>query len=684
MQNQTIQPQPASRSSSKSKQNFASKRSFAFGLIGLLTLVIAAYSYFDFDSTVEIPVMDLWRLIDKGPGENNPKAFAEVRSVINGKQVIIRYSQLSNVCIGPNAITGTVAREVIGPESLREKPNSVVNFRTSIYGLGNYSAGISELLLKRGFTNVRADDAPSIWADVVPMLIASLPILLIAVYVIRKQGGGSKIAKAFGRSKGKLIAQDEVKVTFRDVAGVDEALIELREVVSFLKSPGKYQSLGGRIPKGVLLVGPPGTGKTLLAKAIAGEASVPFFSLSGSDFVEMYAGVGAARVRDMFQQAKAKAPCIIFIDELDALGKARSSGSAGSHEEREQTLNAMLVEMDGFNANSGVIIMAATNRPETLDQALLRPGRFDRHVVVDRPDMHGREEILKVHVQRVRLDQLVSLTEIARMTAGFAGADLANLVNEAALLAARSNKLYVTMKEFTESVERITKGLEKRQYVLTEEEKKRLAFHECAHALAAYCVPDAEPINKVSIIPRAATTDSPSQRRSGDRFLLTQNELLAKIQVLLAGVASEELIFKNISTNGHNDLAYATEIARSMVMDFGMSRLGWLTYRDRRRQIYLADEGAVERNHSEQTAREIDEEIRYIITSALKCIRLLLERQKTTLVAWAGRLAEREVVSIEELLGTTDMPPPKGKPTSPCIPTFDVNSSATPGVGVSD
>ena len=402
--------------------------------------------------------------------------------------------------------------------------------------------------------------------------------------MLRKMGGAGS-AIAFGRSRGKLYAQEEMGVTFDDVAGVDEAVEELREVVDFLKMPEKYQVLGGRIPRGVLLVGPPGTGKTLLAKAVAGEAGVPFFSLSGSDFVEMFVGVGAARVRDMFEQAKAKAPCIVFIDELDALGKTRGTSLVGGHDEREQTLNALLVEMDGFTSNSGVIVMAATNRPETLDPALLasrtlrspRAGRSPRR---PRPRGHPRGP----HGSNVRLDPAVDLKEVARITSGFVGADLANLVNEAALLAARAGKPTVTMQEFNEGVDRVVAGLEKRQRVMHADEKRRVAYHESAHALVAASLPNTDPVHKVSIIPRGlAALGYTMHRPEGDRYLVTQSELESRIQCLLAGTVAEEMIFGDVSTGAENDLERATDIARSMVMDFGMSRLGRVTYRESRR-----------------------------------------------------------------------------------------------------
>ncbi len=436
------------------------------------------------------------------------------------------------------------------------------------------------------------------------------------------------------------------------MAGIDEAVEEVREIVDFLKHPDKYQRLGGRIPKGVLLVGPPGTGKTLLAKAIAGEAGVPFFSLSGSDFVEMFVGVGAARVRDMFQQATAKAPCIIFIDELDALGKSRAGNVPGSHDEREQTLNALLVEMDGFDANAGVIVMAATNRPETLDPALLRPGRFDRNVLVDRPDKQGREEILKVHVKSVKLGPNVELKQIASITPGFVGADLANLVNEAALLAARKGKNFVGQEEFNDGVERVTAGLEKKKRIMNEDEKRRVAYHEAGHALVACSLPDTDPVHKVSIIPRGiAALGYTMQRPEGDRYLMTQTELEANMQVLLAGTLTEELVFRDISTGAQNDLERVTAIARSMVMEYGMSRLGRVNYRESNRSPFLMGGGGdpFTRDYSENTAREIDQEVKRIIEESVQKTRLILSERRAALEAVTQRLIEIEVIDADEL-----------------------------------
>jgi cell division protease FtsH len=477
-------------------------------------------------------------------------------------------------------------------------------------------------------------------------------VTMLLIYIMLRRMGGASSPMAFGRSRGKMYAQEDLGIMFDDVAGIDEAVEEVREVVEFLRHPEKFQILGGRIPKGMLLVGPPGTGKTLLAKAIAGEAGVPFFSLSGSDFVEMFVGVGAARVRDMFQQAEAKAPCIIFIDELDALGKTRGSGMMGGHDEREQTLNALLVEMDGFGSNSGIIVMAATNRPETLDPALLRPGRFDRHVLVDRPDVRGREAILKVHVANVKLDSRVNLNDIAALTPGFVGADLANLVNEAALLAARKGKSSVGIEEFNEGVERVTAGLEKKMRVIQPDEKQRVAYHESGHALVAYSLPNTDPVHKVSIIPRGlAALGYTMQRPEDDRYLMTQSELEARIQVLLAGTVVEEMVYEDISTGAQNDLERVASMARSMVMEYGMSRLGRVSYRASNRSAFLAGGGEQpsDRNFSEQTSREIDMEVKRIVDESMEKVRSILQTRRAALEALTTRLMEKEVIDSAEL-----------------------------------
>jgi len=454
-----------------------------------------------------------------------------------------------------------------------------------------------------------------------------------------------------GRKKARVYMQDEVGVTFEDAAGVDEAKEELVEVIEFLESPEKFTRLGGKLPKGVLLVGPPGTGKTLLAKAVAGESGVPFFSMSGSEFVELFVGMGAARVRDLFAQAKEKAPCIIFIDELDALGKARGLGMTGGHDEREQTLNQLLVEMDGFDPNLGVILMAATNRPEILDPALLRPGRFDRHILVDRPDKKGREDILKVHLKGITVAKDLDVGTVAGMTPGFVGADLANLVNEATLLAVRRNKDKVGMAEFQEAVERIVAGLEKKNRLINPKERQIVAFHEVGHALVALSLPGTDPVRKISIIPRGvAALGYTLQVPTEDRFLMSKGELLNKIAVALGGRAAEEIHFKDISTGAHNDLARATDIARSMVKEYGMSiELGHI-YFEKDRQKQFPDFGLPRQNdYSEQTAQVIDTEIKAILDSQYEVVKGILTKHKKVLDQGAALVLKEETIDGERL-----------------------------------
>jgi cell division protease FtsH len=475
----------------------------------------------------------------------------------------------------------------------------------------------------------------------------------IWMFLMRRVGGGPTQALSFGRSKHKIFDRKELKTTFVDVAGVDEAKAELVEIVDFLKNPKKYQRLGGRIPKGVLLVGPPGTGKTLLARAVAGEADVPFFTLSGSEFVEMFVGVGAARVRDLFEQAKDKAPCIIFIDELDAIGKSRagSTGFVGGHDEREQTLNQLLAEMDGFDSSKGVILVAATNRPEVLDQALLRPGRFDRQVVVDKPDLRGREAILRLHARAVVLAPGVDLSVIAARTPGFAGADLANIVNEAALLAARKEKSAVEMADFEEAIDRVVAGLEKKSRVLSEKERDIVAHHEMGHALIATSVAHADPVHKVTIIPRGiAALGMTYQLPTEERFLMTRSELEDRIAVLLGGRVAEELVYGETSTGAHNDLERATEIARLMVTKYGMSeRLGLATFGEHM-PLFLKGTGiGGEREYSEETARTIDAEVRSILERTHDRVRGMLTTKKATLIAAAQELKRTETLEGERL-----------------------------------
>ena len=473
---------------------------------------------------------------------------------------------------------------------------------------------------------------------------------LIWRFAMKKMGPGMGVM-SFSKSKAKIFAESDTKVSFSDVAGIDEAKEELQEVVEFLSTPEKFQKLGGRIPKGVLLVGPPGTGKTLLARAVAGEAKVPFFSISGSEFVEMFVGVGAARVRDLFSQAAAQAPCIIFIDELDALGKARGMNVMGGHDEREQTLNQLLVEMDGFETNKGVIIMAATNRPEILDPALLRPGRFDRQVLVDRPDINGREAILKIHSKNVVLGPEVDLRKLAGRTPGFVGADLANIINEAALLAARNDKEMVELADFDEAIDRVVAGLQKKNRVMNVQEKEIVAFHESGHAIVAESVEHADPVHKISIIPRGiAALGYTQQQPTEDRYLMTRSELLDRLAVLLGGRVAEELVFKEISTGAQNDLQRATDIARSMVTEYGMSdRLGLVSYERARQSMFLPESFSPGKNYSEAKAAQIDEEVTRFIEEAHQRVRKILSERRTVLDDLAHLLSEKESVQGEEL-----------------------------------
>jgi cell division protease FtsH len=481
-----------------------------------------------------------------------------------------------------------------------------------------------------------------------------LPILLFLglwMFLFRRMGQAGQGLMAVGKSKARVYVEGETKVTFDDVAGVEEAEQELQEVIQFLKNPGKFQTLGGKIPKGVLLVGPPGTGKTLLAKAVAGEAKVPFLSLSGSAFVEMFVGVGAARVRDLFGQAEKLAPCIIFIDEIDALGRARGISPVGGVDEREQTLTQLLSEMDGFDTKKGVIIMAATNRPEILDPALLRPGRFDRHILVDRPDAKGREEIFRVHVRRLKLSSGVDLKVLASMTPGMVGADIANVANEAALLAARKNKESVEMADFEEAIERIIAGLEKKSRVLNKQERERVAYHECGHAIVASVLPHADPVKRVSIIPRGiAALGYTMQLPTEDRYLLTRSELVDRIAVMLGGRAAEEIVFNEISTGAKNDLDKATDIAANMVRSYGMSeKLGPLSY-DRGGPTFLNVPGMVrEKDYSEETARTIDAEVRAIVERAYANARAIIAERREALTKIAAVLLQKEVIEGEEL-----------------------------------
>jgi cell division protease FtsH len=484
-------------------------------------------------------------------------------------------------------------------------------------------------------------------------LLTWLPMILfigIWIFFMRQMQIGGNKALSFGKSRAKLLTEDKRKVTFKDVAGVDEAQEELQEIIEFLKDPQKFQKLGGKIPKGVLLVGAPGTGKTLLAKAVAGEANVPFLSISGSDFVEMFVGVGASRVRDLFEQGKKHAPCIIFVDEIDAVGRHRGAGLGGGHDEREQTLNQLLVEMDGFDTNEGVIMVAATNRPDVLDPALLRPGRFDRQVVVARPDIRGREGILKVHTRNIPLADNVDLTVVARGTPGFSGADLANLVNEGALLAARLNKPAVDMQDMEEAKDKVLMGKERRSVIITDEEKQVIAYHEAGHALVGKFMPQADPVHKVTIIPRGQALGVTQHLPVDEKYLNTKTFCLSEIAVLLGGRVAEELVLKDITNGALNDLEHATEIARKMVCEWGMSdKIGPLVYGKREEQIFLGRDIARHQDYSEATAVRIDEEVRRIIIENLETVRTLLQERIQTLHAIAQALLEKEVLDAAEI-----------------------------------
>ena len=496
------------------------------------------------------------------------------------------------------------------------------------------------------------------WLAIVLQWVPMLLFIGVWIFFMRQMQGGGAKALSFGKARARLISDKQNKVTFQDVAGVDEAKEELREIIEFLKDPPKFQKLGGKIPKGVLLVGPPGTGKTLLAKAIAGEANVPFFSISGSDFVEMFVGVGASRVRDLFEQGKKHAPCIIFMDEIDAVGRHRGAGLGGGHDEREQTLNQLLVEMDGFETNDGVILIAATNRPDVLDPALLRPGRFDRQVVVARPDVKGREEILKVHARRIPLAPKVDLKVLARGTPGFSGADLANLVNEAALLAARHDKKVVEMIDFENAKDKVLMGVERRSMIISETEKKTIAYHEAGHALVADLLPGADPLHKVTIIPRGRALGLTQQLPSDDKYNYSRDYLVNRITILLGGRAAEEIVFQQQTTGAGDDLEKATDMARKMVCEWGMSdRMGPLTFGKGEEHIFLGREVARPKDFSEETAVLIDSEIKRIVVESATRARHMIESNLEKLHALARALLERESLDGEEIARILRVPP---------------------------
>lgn len=522
-----------------------------------------------------------------------------------------------------------------------------------------------EVLWKQYKVDYSFDKQSNEWVNI---LLGMIPwILLIGIWFIfmrRMQGGGAGGTRgifSFGKSKAKLITQSQHRVTFKDVAGADEAKFELQETIEFLKEPTKFQKLGGKIPRGVLLLGPPGTGKTLLARAVAGEAGAPFFSISGADFVEMFVGVGASRVRDLFEQGKKNAPCIIFIDEIDAVGRHRGAGLGGGHDEREQTLNQLLVEMDGFEQNSGVIIIAATNRPDVLDPALLRPGRFDRQVVVDRPDVKGREGILKVHTRNIPLDTDVNVETIAKGTPGLAGAELANLVNEAALLAARKNKNKVSMIDFEEAKDKVMMGTERKSLIISEEEKKTTSYHEIGHVLVAKRIPEADPVHKVTIIPRGRALGVTSYLPMDEKHTYSKSYLEAVITYALGGRAAEKLVFNHFTTGAGNDIEKATRIARKMVCEWGMSeKMGPLSYGAKEEEIFLGREIQKHRDYSEKTAIEIDDEVRTIVSKCMERAEQILKNDMDALHLLSKELLEREILDgeeIDKLLNGESLPP---------------------------
>ncbi len=522
-------------------------------------------------------------------------------------------------------------------------------FRTYII-VDTFDSGLLEQLRSRGVRVTVDPEDRNPWYG---YLLTWLPMVIfigIWIFFMRQMQMGGNKALSFGKSRAKLLAEDHRKVTFKDVAGVEEAEDELQEIIEFLKDPQKFQKLGGKIPKGVLLVGPPGTGKTLLARAIAGEADVPFLSISGSDFVEMFVGVGASRVRDLFEQGKKNAPCIIFIDEMDAVGRHRGAGLGGGHDEREQTLNQLLVEMDGFESNEGVIMIAATNRPDVLDPALLRPGRFDRQVIVPRPDVRGREGILAVHTRDIPLAENVDLSVVARGTPGFSGADLANLVNEAALLAARREQAAVEMPDMEEAKDKVLMGKERRSMIMTEEEKRNTAYHEAGHALIGKLMPEADPVHKVTIIPRGRALGLTQYLPLDEKYTFSKTYCLANIAGLLGGRVAEKLVFNEITTGAGNDLERATEIARKMVCEWGMSeKMGPLVYGKREEQIFLGREISRQQDYSEATAVSIDEEVRKIVFESLEHVQALLSEHLNTLHALARALLEKEALDGAEI-----------------------------------
>jgi len=577
-----------------------------------------------------IMIILLWNLLsDVSQGRVEKLNFSQFMEKVEKGEVISAY-------LSSNTVSGKLTDNAGGGDVKRYESAVPTNYPDLINSLRKHGVNIEIEELNRNE-----------WLSII---LSSAPLLILIFFwvaLMRQQSGGK--AFTFGKSKARLFSGEKNKVTFKDVAGVAEAKDELQEIIEFLREPKRFQRLGGKIPKGVLLIGPPGTGKTLLARAIAGEANVPFFSISGSDFVELFVGVGASRVRDLFEEGKKHAPCLIFIDEIDAVGRQRGAGLGGGHDEREQTLNQLLVEMDGFDANEGVIIIAATNRPDILDSALLRPGRFDRRVVVSTPDVGGREAILKVHVRNIPLARNVSLKVLARSTPGFTGADIANLVNEAALRASRLDKKKVEMRDFEYAKDKVLMGSERKSMIISDEEKRTTAYHEAGHALIAALEKEADPLHKVSIIPRGMALGVTQQLPLNDKYTYSKKYLKTRLAVLLAGRVSEELFLDQITTGAGNDFEKATSIARKMVCEWGMSPLGTLTYGQKDEMVFLGRDMMVHNEYSEETARSIDREVKKIIDEAYARARSVMEKHRKELETIAAMLLEKESLSSAEI-----------------------------------
>jgi cell division protease FtsH len=587
-----------------------------------------------------------WAVFHNSPATGRTPEFSQLyQQVQNGEVAKATY----------NSVTGDIQGEYKNGDPFRS---------TVPVGFHDFT----KLMVEKGVQLKVEKDNGGNWVSVLSTLIPIALVVGFWFFMIRQMQSGGNKALSFGKSRARLHSSQQKKVTFKDVAGVEEAKEELQEIIEFLREPQKFQKLGGRIPKGVLLVGSPGTGKTLLARAIAGEANVPFFSISGSDFVEMFVGVGASRVRDLFEQGKKNAPCIIFIDEIDAVGRHRGAGLGGGHDEREQTLNQLLVEMDGFESNEGVILVAATNRPDVLDPALLRPGRFDRRVVVGRPDVKGREQILRVHTKKTPLADDVDLTVVARGTPGFAGADLANLVNEAALVAARQNRKVVTQYDFEIAKDKVMMGVERKSMIISEEEKRNTAYHEAGHALVAALTPSADPVHKVTIIPRGMALGLTMQLPLDDKHSYSKEYLDAQLAILMGGRIAEEMFMHHITTGAGNDIERATDVARKMVCEWGMSELGPLSFGKREEQIFLGREIAQHRDYSEETAIRIDEQVKKLVQGGYDRARKIIEEHADALERIAMALLEREVLDgteVQQLIEGRPLAAAEAAPPSP-------------------